>query len=77
MVILLHVNSVEPGDQEVTFQYHFQGSNADQYRGTTSPSQGGLGHYWYLSRPIYPLSKDQRATYVATTIQQTFEFLEM
>jgi hypothetical protein len=31
MVILLQLGSVEPGGHEVTFQGHFQGSNADQY----------------------------------------------
>jgi hypothetical protein len=77
MVILLQVGSVEPGSHEITFQGHFQGPNADQYRGTTSPNQGGLGHYWYLNRPIYPLSRDQRAAYVTTTIQQILEFLEI
>jgi hypothetical protein len=29
MVILLQVDSVEPGGHEVTFQDHFQGPNAD------------------------------------------------
>jgi hypothetical protein len=58
-VILLQTRSVEPGGHEITFQGHFQGSNVDQYRGTTSPSQDGLGHYRYLNGPIYPLSKDQ------------------
>jgi hypothetical protein len=41
-VILLQVGSVELGGHKVTFQGHFQGPNADQYRGTTSTSQGGL-----------------------------------
>jgi hypothetical protein len=77
MVILLHVGIVEPGDHEITFQGHFQGSNADQYRGTNTPIQGGLGHYWYLNGPVYPLSRDQRAAYVAATTQQILEFLEM
>jgi hypothetical protein len=39
------MGSVEPRGHEVTFQGHFQGPNADQYQGTTSPSPGGLGHY--------------------------------
>jgi hypothetical protein len=39
MVILLQVGSVEFGGHEITFQGHFQGSNADQYRGTNSPRQ--------------------------------------
>jgi hypothetical protein len=68
-VILLQVGSVEPGGHEFTFQGHFQGRKADQYRGTKPPSQGGLGHYQYLSGPIYPISRDQWAAYV--------EFLEM
>jgi hypothetical protein len=49
-VILLQVDSVELRGHEVTFQGYFQGHNADQYRGPNIPSQGGLGHYWYLSR---------------------------
>jgi hypothetical protein len=77
MVILLQVGSEEPEGHEVTFQSHFQGPNADQYRGTTSPSQGGLSHYRYLNGPVYPLSRDQRAAYVAATIQQILEFLEI
>jgi hypothetical protein len=76
-MILLQMGSVEPGSHEVTFQGHFQGPNANQYRGTTSPSQGGLGHYWYLNGPLYPLSKGQRAAYVAATIQRILEYLEM
>jgi hypothetical protein len=71
------VGSIEPGGHEVTFQGHFQGRNADQYRGTNSPSQGGLGHYQYLNGPVYPLSRDQRAAYVAATIQRILAFLEM
>jgi hypothetical protein len=31
MVILLEVGSIEPGGHELTFQRHFQGSNADRY----------------------------------------------
>jgi hypothetical protein len=77
MVILLQVGSKEPGGHEVTFQDHFQGPNVDQYRGTTSPSQSGLGHYRYLNAYVYPLSRDQQAAYVTTTIQQILEFLEM
>jgi hypothetical protein len=37
LVILLQVGSVEPGGHEVTFQGHYQGSNLDQYRGTSRP----------------------------------------
>jgi hypothetical protein len=53
-VTLLQVGRIEHGGHEVTFQGHFQGPNADQYRGTTLPSQGGLGHYWYLNGHVYP-----------------------
>jgi hypothetical protein len=77
MVILLQVGSVELGGHEVIFQGHFQGPNANQYRGKTSPSQGGLGHYRYLNRHIYPLSRDQRVAYIATRIQRILEFLDM
>jgi hypothetical protein len=45
ILTLLQMGSVEPRGHEVTFQGHFQGPNADQYQGTTSPSPGGLGHY--------------------------------
>jgi hypothetical protein len=34
-------------------------------------------HYQYLSGPIYPLSRDQWAAYVAATVQRILEFLEM
>jgi hypothetical protein len=77
MVILLQVDSVELEGYEVTFQGHFQGPNVDQYRGMTSPSQGGLGHYHYLNGPICPLSKNQRAAYVAAMVQRILEFLEI
>jgi hypothetical protein len=77
MVILLQVCSIEPGGYEVTFQGHFQGPNTDQYRGTTSPSQGGLGHYQYLNGHVYPMSRDQRAAYFAATIQRILECLEI
>jgi hypothetical protein len=76
-VILLQVDSVEPRDHEVTFQGHFQGPNTDQYRRTTSPSQGGLGHYRYLNWLVYPLSTDQRVVYVAAMIQRILEFFEI
>jgi hypothetical protein len=61
---------MEHKGHELTFQGYFQGSNADQYQGPSSPSQGGLGHYRYLNRHVYPLSRDQRATYVAATVQR-------
>jgi hypothetical protein len=56
------VSSVEFGGYEVTFQDHCQGPNAEQYRGTTLPNQGGRSHYWYLSGYVYPFSRDQQAT---------------
>jgi hypothetical protein len=76
-VILLQVGSVEPRGHEVIFQGHFQGPNADQYQGTNAPIQGDLGHYQYLSRPVYVLSRNQRPAYVAATVQQILEFLEI
>ena len=77
LVILLQVGSVEPGGEEVTFQGHFQGLNMDQYQGTTLPRAGEEGHYRFLNGPVYPLTKDQRAAYVAATIQRILEFLHM
>jgi hypothetical protein len=76
MVILLQMDSIKPRGHEVTFQSHFQGPNAEWYREITSPSQGSLGHYQYLNRPVYPLRRDQQVAYVAT-IQQILEFLEI
>jgi hypothetical protein len=76
-VILLQVGSVKPGGHEVIFQGHFQISNADQYRGMNLPRQANLDHYPYLSKPLYPLSRDQRAAYVAAMVQRILEFLEM
>jgi hypothetical protein len=55
----------------------FKDPIADQYRGTTSPNQSGLGHYQYLNGPIYPLNRNQWAAYVTATIQRILEFLEM
>jgi hypothetical protein len=69
------MDSVEPGDHEVIFQDHFQEPNADQYQGITSPSQGGLGHYRYLNGPVYPLCRDQRAAYIAATIQRILGYV--
>jgi hypothetical protein len=77
MVILLQMGSVELGGYEVTFHGHCQESNVNQYQVTNSPIQGDLGHYQYLSMHVYPLSRDQRAAYIAAMIQQILEFLEM
>jgi hypothetical protein len=77
MVILMQVDSVEPRGHEITFHGHFQGPNANQYRGINSPRQGDLGHYQYLSGLVYPLSRDQRAAYIVVTVKRILEFLEM
>jgi hypothetical protein len=77
LVILLQVGSVEPGGHDVTFHGHFQGLNSDQYRGTNPPKEGDSGHHRYLDGPVYPLAKDQRAAFVASTLQYILEFLEM
>ena len=68
IVILLQVGSVELRDHEVTFHGHIQGPNMEQYWRTNSPRQGDLGHYRYLSRHVYHLSKDQRTAYAVATI---------
>jgi hypothetical protein len=77
MVIILQISSVEPSSHEVTFHGHFQISNAGQYQRINPPRQGELGHYRYLSKPVYLLSRDQRPAYIATTVQRILEFLEM
>ena len=77
MMILLQVDSVEHGGHEVTLHGHFQGSNVDQYQGTNLSRQGDLDYYQNLSGCVYPLSRDQWAAYIATTIQQILEFLKM
>jgi hypothetical protein len=72
MVILLQVGSIEPGGHEVTFQDHFQESNADLYQRTISPRRDDLSHYRYLSGHVYPLSKDQRAAYVTAILDALY-----
>ena len=74
MMILLHKSSIEPGGHDIIFQGHFQGPNADQYRGTTSPSKG---HYNYLNGLLYLLIRNQQAAYIVTMIQQILKFLEI
>jgi hypothetical protein len=77
MVIILQVNSVEPGGHEVIFYGHFQGPTADHYQGSNLQRQGDLGHYRYLSGHVYLLSKDQWAAYIVAIVQQILEFLKI
>jgi hypothetical protein len=39
--------------------------------------EGDHGHNPYLDGPAYSLQRDQRATFVAMTLQRILEFLEM
>ena len=77
LVILLQVGSVEPGGREVTFQGFFEGPNSSQLRGISPLVAGSRGHTRYLHGPVHPLSRDQRAAYVAATVQRILEFLRM
>jgi hypothetical protein len=70
LVILLQVGSVEPGRHDITFHGHYQGPNLDHYRRISR-------HHLYLDGLVYPLLRDQRAAFVAATLQRILEFLEM
>lgn len=77
LVILLQTGCIEPGTREVTFEGSFEGLNEDQYFGVARPVEGSVGHRRWLSGPVNPLTKDQRADYVANTIKRILEFLQM
>jgi hypothetical protein len=77
LVILLQVGCVEPGSREVTFERCFEGLNSDQYYCMVRPIKGSRGHQRWLEGPVNPLTKADRAEYVAATIKRILKFLQM
>ena len=77
LVILLQVGCVEPGTQEVTFEGSYEGLNEDQYFCMVRPIQGNTGHGRWLEGPVKPLTRADRADYVAKTIERILKFLKM
>jgi hypothetical protein len=76
-VILLQVGCVEPGSRDVTFEGCFEGLNDEQYYCTAKPIQGSRGHQRWLEGPVNPLTKEDRAEYVAATVKRILKFLKM
>ena len=76
-MILLQVGCVEPGSREVTFEGCFEGLNDDQYYCMVRPIKGSRGHQRWLEGPVNPLTKADRADYVAATIKRILKFLQM
>ena len=77
LVILLQVGRVEPGSREVTFEGCFEGLNIDQYYCTMKPVKESRGHQRWLEGPVNPLTKADRADYVAATLKRILKFLQM
>jgi hypothetical protein len=77
LVILLQVGCVEPGTREVTFEASYEGKNMDQYFCVPRPVEGGRGHQRWLKGPVNPLTKVERAEYVAATVKRILKFLQM
>ena len=77
LVILLQVGCVEPGTHDVTFEASYEGLNEDQYYCMVRPDKEGIGHQRWLKGPVNPLTKAERADYVANTIRRILKFLQM
>lgn len=77
LVILLQVGCVEPGTRDVTFEATYEGKNNDQYFCMVRPLEGSRGHQRWLEGPVNPLTKAERANYVAATIKRILDFLQM
>lgn len=77
LVILLQVGCVEPGTREVTFEGSFEGLNEDHYFCQARPIEGSGGHQRWLKGPVNPLTKAQRADYIANTVGRILKFLQM
>ena len=77
LVILLQVGCVEPGTHDVTFEASYEGLNEDQYFCMMRPDRAGKGHQRWLKGPVNPLTKAERAEYVAKTIGRILKFLQM
>ena len=77
LVILLQVGCVEPGTQDVTFEGSYEGLNDDQYYCQIRPVKGSAGHQRWLKGPVNPLTKAERADYVANTVKRILKFLQM
>lgn len=77
LVILLQVGCVEPGTHDVMFEASYEGLNEDQYYCMRRPDIEGIGHQRWLKGPVNPLTKAERADYVANTIKRILKFLQM
>lgn len=77
LVILLQVGSMEPGSKELTFEGSFEGLNDDQYSYCLKPVKGSNGHQRWLEGPVNLLAKEDRAEYVALTVQRILKFLQV
>ena len=77
LVILLQVGCVEKGTRDVTFEASYEGLNEDQYFCMMKPDREGTGHQRWLKGPVNPLTKAERANYVANTVRRILKFLQM
>ena len=77
LVILLQVGCIELGTHDVTFEGTFEGLNEDQYFCLVKPSREDEGHQRWLKGPVNPLTKAERADYVANTMRRILKFLQM
>ena len=77
LVILLQVGCIEPGTREVTFEASYEGLNNNHYFCMPRPVEGSRGHQRWLEGPVNPLTKAERADYVAATIKRILKFLQM
>lgn len=77
LVILLQVGSIESSSKEVTFEGCFEGLNDDQYSCCLRPVKGSNGHQRWLEGPVNLLAKEDRADYIATTVQRILKFLQV
>jgi hypothetical protein len=68
-VILLQVESIELGGDEIIIHVHFQGPNMNQNKRMNSPRQGHSDHYQYLNGHVYLLHKNLRAANIVATVQ--------
>ena len=62
---------------KMTFEGSYEGLNDDQYFCMVKPIQGNSSHGRWLEGPVNPLTKAERADYVARTIGRILKFLQM
>ncbi len=61
----------------MTFEASYEGKNIDQYFCMAWPVEGSRSHQRWLEGLVNPLTKAERASYVAATIKHIFTFLQM